>query len=386
MAMTGPRALKGNELRSAVELADRVFRIGWGSSMQDDYGLLLARDNLENLRVFLDGDNVVSLVGMFVRDIHLLGSRHLSCCIGAVCTDPAYRNQGLATQLMEDARKKALSDGVDVFLISGGRGLYRRLGYVNVGTYYACTVSRKSLPSSGAYTVRPWQPEDVPALVRIHSAEPVRFSRTPEDFLGFLNCGKVVNVNGSTAVICLRDRKEPVAYLAYQVGGNPGEKKDPNAVTIAEVAGPRWTVLCGLGALLRERGVEHASLDYVGCDSEMSELVRSFGWPSEPREFHGTVGIIDPPSFWQACVSLFTERLGPERAKRLSFSGNRQVTITYAGESLTLDSMSEFTNLVFLPPHRRHELSLGLPADSQLARVLDDLFPLPLVDYGLNYI
>ena len=51
-----------------------------------------------------------------------------------------------------------------------------------------------------------------------------------------------------------------------------------------------------------------------------------------------------------------------------------------------VDDMSAVTNLIFLPRHRRGELALGLTDGSELAGILDELFPLPLVDYGLNYI
>jgi len=386
MSVRGPQALKKGQRRSAVELADRVFRVGWGSSMQQDYGLLFAEENVDNLRVFTEKGRVVSLVGMFEREAWLLGTRHLSCCIGGVCTDPDYRGRGLATELMEDARRKALADGADLMLISGGRGLYQRLGYVDVGTYYVCQIQRNRLPTAGRYTVRPWRPEDVPALTAIHSAEPVRFGRTPEDFLGFLNCGKVVNVTGTTAVVCRAGSDEPVAYLSYQIGGDPWEKKDPNAVTVAEVSGSRWAVAQALGPLMDERGVGQVELHYLGSDSEMAELARAFDWASQPRGFHGTVGIIHPARFWKACGPLFAERLGSVRAAMLSLRGQRRVELGYGKEQVVLDGMSAFTNLVFLPPHRRAELALGLAADSALRGTIDELFPLPLVDYGLNYI
>lgn len=386
MALSGPKALPDNMVRAAVAVADRVFRASKSSSMGGEFPLLFRKDNADNLRVFTDGRKVVSLVGMFVRDAYLLGTRHAICCIGAVCTDAAYRAKGLATQLMEDARRKALADGVDIFLISGGRGLYRRLGYVDVGTYYVATVSRKKLPRRGRYVLRPWEPEDLPAMIRIRSAEPVRFARTAEDFAAFLRTGKIACIPGETAVVCAEGSDEPVAYVCYQFGGAAWESKDKNAVTVVEMAGPRYAIMQALGPELDERGRDSADVHYLGSDAEFAQLGRSFGWPSKPRGFRGTVGVIAPARFWEACAPLFAERIGPDRAARLALTVGEKVEIAYKDERVTLDGTTGFTNLVFLPPERRAELDLGLPARSELRRLLGELFPLPLVDYGLNYV
>ncbi|MCK4283894.1 MAG: GNAT family N-acetyltransferase [Candidatus Brocadiae bacterium] len=394
MAIEGPRALRKGELRSGVELADRVFRVGWDSSMEGDYPVVFCEDNLEGLRVFVDEGKVISLVGMVESPICLLGTSHRGCCIGAVCTEPDYRGQGLATRLLIDAREKALADGVDIFAITGGRGLYRRQGYVDVGGYHVCTIERSRLPSTSrgiilkkeGYVLRPWRVEDVPALVRIRSAEPVRFVRTPEDFLTILSSGNVSNRTGETRVVCKKGSDVPVAYVSYHIGGAPRQDKDPNAVTVMEVGGPRWAIVQALGRLMDEGGLDDVTLHYLDCDAEMVQMVGSFGWRSEPRGFLGTAGIIDPARFWQACAPLVREMLGHERSERLGLSADGSVTVTYGDEALVLDGMSAFTRLVFLPQHRRGELELGLPGDSELAGVLDEVFPLPLMDYGLDYI
>ncbi|MHC5034360.1 MAG: GNAT family N-acetyltransferase [Planctomycetota bacterium] len=386
MAIAGPKAASRDEIDSVVRLADLVFRPGADSSMGDEFPLLFHPDNVENLRVFTDGGEVVAHVGMLLRGISLLGSRHLSCCIGSVCTHPDYRGQGLATRLMDDAREKALEDGVDIFLISGGRGLYRRQGYVDVGAYRTCTVERSALPDSAGYVLRPWRPADIPDLVRLNAAEPVRFVRPPEDFLAFLGTGRVVNVPGELLIVCAGGSQRPVAYVACQVGGAPWDERPEDAITITEMAGPRWAIVQALGRLLDEKGVAELTVDYLGCDAEFAELGRSLGWRSQPRGFRGTVGIIDPARFWQASAPLFAERLGAKRAAGLDLDAGEPLRITYEDNEVVVGSMSDMTNLVFLPPHRRHELEVGLDRSSELAGIIGELFPLPLVDYGLNYI
>lgn len=385
MSIEGPRAVRKGELRSAMELERRVFRMHWDSSPEWDLSIPDEGLDLERWRVFADEGRVVSVVGVSEHEISLLGVRHLGCCFGGVCTDPDYRGRGLATQLLIDARGQALRRGADIALISGSRGLYRRLGYVSVGGYHVCTVKRSRLPPGGGCVLRPWRPEDAPALVSICAAERARWVRTPQEFLERLKGGGVGGMSGETKIVCPRDRDEPVAYIAYQIGGWPWEKKDRNAVSVAEMGGSRWAIAQVLGALLDERKLSSLTLHCPDCDTEMAELARTFGWPAKPHGFRGTVGIIDPERFWQHCMPLFAERLGRERAGRLRLDANGSVRITYGCEAVELDGMGGITKLVFLPSRRRKELDLGLGADSQLARALDELFPLPLVDWGLNY-
>jgi predicted N-acetyltransferase YhbS len=383
LTIEGPRGLKPEELESAVELADRVFRPGEDSSMRDEYPLLFREQNLDGLRVFAEDGRVVSLVGTLRRDVVLSGVRAGATCVGSVCTHPDYRGQGLATRLLDDARRKTIADGACLFLISGGRSLYRRLGYVGVGGQATWTVKPDRLPQKSPYRTRPWRPEDLPALVRLHSAEPVRFVRTPEDFATLLGTGQVVNAPGELRVIERRGLDEPVAYAACQVGGAAWEKK--KALVIQEMAGARQAVVGALRALLEEHGARLAVIRHLDSDAEMRQIALSVGPGVEPVGFHGTVGIVEPARFWEACRPLFEERLGAEYAA-LSFAAAEQVRIGRGDETLELDGMSAFTRLVFLPAHRRGELELGLGRSSALAAILERLFPLPLVDYGLDFI
>ncbi|MHC4480992.1 MAG: GNAT family N-acetyltransferase [Planctomycetota bacterium] len=385
MSIEGPRGASAAELDAVVALADSVFRPGAESSMREEFPLLFREENAENLRIFADGASVVAHVGMLLREVSLLGMRHLCCCVGSVCTDPEYRGQGLATRLLEDARQRAVRQGADIFLVSGGRGLYRRFGFVDVGSYGIYTVKRRQLPGEGGYALRSWRPGDLAALVRIHAAEPVRFIRTPEDFLAFLQTGKVACVAGDTVVVVPKGSDQPVAYMCCQFGSAPWERKqDEDAISVREVAGPRWALAHGMRLLLQERGAARLDLHHLGSDVEMAALAVGLGWRGEERGFPGTVGIVDPLRFWEACAPLFAERLGPERAERLQLDAADTLRLCYGDNELVLDGMGAFTRLVFLPRHRRRDLKLD--RRSALTAVLDELFPLPLVDYGLNYI
>jgi len=381
MAIEGPRGAKPDEIPAIVELADSVFRAGEHESMGEEFPLLYGEENAEDLRIFLDDGRPVSLVGLFQRDIVLAGTRHGSCAIGSVCTDPDYRGQGLATRLLKDARERTIRNGGDIFLISGGRGLYTRQGYTDVGDYASCTVTRKRQPE-GNLDARPWTPDDVSELVRLHSLEPTRFVRGPEDFLELLRAERVVNSEADTRLVLDRDGRA-LAYVTYR---KPGSRRtEVDELIIDELAGSRAAITQALPAMFKEYDVRSITINYLGQDAEMVTLARHHRWPTETSEFGGTVGIVEPERFWAACEPLFRERLGRD-FRCLRFHADEEIIIACGEEKLELAGMKEFTQLVFLPPHRRDELETGLPEDSHLRKVLDLVFPLPLVSYGLNYV
>lgn len=389
MILEGPKAARGQEIRSAAELGDRIFHPGRTRPPEWPLPNPAPDEVRENLRVFTDGGRVVSVVGMTYREIVLLGTRHLASCYGGVCTDPDYRGRQLASRLLEDAREKALRDGADIALISGGIGIYTRLGYCQVGDYSFCTVSRDRLPtleSGPEFVLRAPAADDLPAMFRMHLAEPVRFRRTPEELLRCATRTQVLNGQGETLVVCPADGGQPAAYLTCSFTRKKGYEEDPDAIQIVEVAGSRWAILRAMPALLDRRGLDSFELRYCGWDRETVAMVQGYDWPSRPFGFRGTLGIIDPAKFWQACADLFRERLGPERFGKLRFAADGAVTIGYGAEQIVLADMKAFTRLAMEHPARRHELEPGVPAEgSELRRALDDLFPLPVVNYGLNY-
>ena len=383
MTVEGPRAATVKEIPAVIALANSVFRPRGNANMADEYPLLYTVENVENLRIFTDDGRPISLVAMFERDIILGDTRHRSCAIGSVCTDAECRGQGLATRLMDDARAKAIRDRCDIFLISGGRGLYRRQGYVDVGGYRRAVVDPDGLPRRTGYRLHPWTPADLPALVRLHSDEPVRFARTPEDYLAMLEGRHIHMGPGDTRLIC-PGRGAPVASVTFRTPGAAGLETDQ--ISVDEMAGSRWAIVQALKALCKEQRARRVFIEYLDSDAEMAALARSLKWKVEPRGFRGTVGIVEPERFWQACAPHFEERLGTARAGRLKLKSNGSLRVEYGRERVKLDGMTGLTQLVFLPEDRRDELSLGLPAGSELAGVLAELFPLPLVSYGLNFV
>src|SRR5205085_4272748 len=122
--------------------------------------------NCEQLLVARSGDCLVAHVGICIRDATILGSVIRVASIGAVGTEPEARGQGLASALMAEAAQHARDRGASLMLISGGRGLYHRLGYVEVGRFIGYRAPAADLPRG--FDVRETEQGDLDSLIDLH--------------------------------------------------------------------------------------------------------------------------------------------------------------------------------------------------------------------------
>ena len=179
-------------------MVSTVFR----PEMFHDYPQLFNEANREHLRVVATGGKVVCHVGFTERPASLSGCRIDVACIGAVATLPEQRGRGYASAAFQDACERAAADGVDVMLISGGRGLYTRVGCRAVGRDWGFSLTPQTalrlaaLPGvagTAHYTLAPAGPPQIGALRALYQREPVRFLRPLEDWEMAFQCGIVMN-------------------------------------------------------------------------------------------------------------------------------------------------------------------------------------------------
>jgi GNAT superfamily N-acetyltransferase len=367
------------ELPALLRLVNRVFRPD-GGDMQREYPLVFQPGNAAHLRVIDREGEIVAHVGVCVREALLLGIPLRVASIGAVCTDPAVRGQGLASRLMEDARGHALAHGADLMLISGGRGLYHRLGYVTVGRFPRYRVP--TAPPSAAVTVGEHAPADLASLRALYEREPVRFRRSGEDWERLLAAGMLMNRRARLFVVRLQGA--PVAYLGVQEP-SPGRDGGPTTARAAEVAGDRWAVAEGAGAVAGAAGADLLELVGPDGDTTLAGQARARGWEAGISSFAGTLAVLRPAAFVQQLGPYITERLGERLAREL------RVTVAGDGlcfclgeESAALPTRGMVTALLF--GGETEEARAVPPLAGRLGETLAALFPLPLLWYGYNYV
>jgi predicted N-acetyltransferase YhbS len=374
-----PRPCRPEELPALLRLANRVFRPS-GGDMGVEYPLVFREENLEQIRVIDRDGELVSHVGISLREALILGVPLRVASIGGVCTDAACRGTGLASRLMEDARAHAIAHGAELMLISGGRGLYHRLGYVEAGRFPRYRAPAGA--SSAAVSVTEYTAADLPAVMALYEREPIRFRRPRQDWERVIAAGMLMNQPARLWVV--RQAGEPAAYLGVQ---RPRQREDgsPGPARALEVAGDRWAIAEAAPEVIARMG--GSALELIGPDGDaaLAAHARARGWEAATASFAGTLNVIQPARFFARLAPWIAERLGAAEAARLQVSATEsEARFTLAGETYAVDTPGRLTALVF--GGETAEARDIPPLTGRIGDALRILFPMPLLWYGYNYV
>jgi GNAT superfamily N-acetyltransferase len=353
----GPRAARVDELPAIVRLSNDVFYPDGSVDMGKVFPALFSSANAGNLHVFLDDGRPVALSGMVIRELRMDEVTVRAACIGSVCTRDEYRGQGLAARLVDACVSAASVRGAELLMISGGRGLYRRLGCVNAGLFTLIRLRRESRLPPVSCRVSEWTEADLPELAKLHGREPVRFVRTPGEMLSLLQTRALHAQPARTWVV--RVGEETAGYLCVS---GPDRKTGPGMLFAREIAGSRPAIVSAAHAILDASKAECLDIEIPASDRETISLARAFDWETRDAGMHGTLKIIDAAGFIKALEPRFQSRLSPE--ERAAF----------AMPDVTQKTPEDLAALVFGSIER------------ESPRILPSVFPLPLPAYGLSYV
>ncbi|MXY48982.1 MAG: GNAT family N-acetyltransferase [Gemmatimonadetes bacterium] len=392
--MEGPRGLKAQEFDSLCTLVNTVFRGDGVGRMEEQYPLLFAPDNYDELFVMVDEGVVVSHVGALTRDISVLGCRMSTMSIGAVATYESHRGRGLATQLMEAAVRKAVAQDAVLMPISGGRGLYTRLGAKRIGQYALYTVPRDTLPACdgpgsgetgadetavGETDIQLAGPEDLHEMTRLYAEEPSRYVRSTADLRMAVDAAWICDRDGETVVI--REEGRLVAYVAIQKR-RPDRDDEARRARLAEIAGSRSALVRALPCLYDRYDVDYLEIVTTASDIELSSLLRPHGVTAAPQGFSGTVLVLQPERLLQVFEDYITDVLGRDV---LTWDASADAVVFRCGKKDHAVATGDLGTLVFgvVPPDQDpiETIPPGL-LRTALARV----FPVQLPWYGFNFV
>jgi GNAT superfamily N-acetyltransferase len=375
-----PRACRIEERDALLALVNRVF--AEGGDMGAAFPLLFGPDNLEGLRVVPGEQGPVAHVGVCIRPAVILGVRLKVASIGAVCTDPDHRGRGHASALMADARRYARENGASLMLISGGRGLYRRLGYGDAGCFdrYQLQASQLSGPESSGVELADYREEDLPAIAALQQAEPARFIRSASDWQRLLKAEVLMCDASDLLVIRLEGRI--IAYVGVQ-RPSPGDSGARGNVRIGELAGSRSGIAAALPALLDRYAVPVVNLWVQRTDVEMALQSQRYGWTAQPQTFPGTVGVVDPPTLIDTLMPLLVERAA-EAAELKVTATEAGATFTLGAEHVSIPAPGPLAALLF--GGKTAAAGSELQQAGALGHLRNALFPIPLLLPGYNYV
>jgi GNAT superfamily N-acetyltransferase len=381
LAVEGPRALRPEELGSLVGLANRVFRSEGGGDMGAEFSYFLNEANAPHLRVFVEGGAVVAHCGWRESEALLFGCALSVGGIGAVCTAPEQRGKGLGTRLLLDTVADMRASGVDLALISGGRGLYTRNAAVKWGPgreylYEPASAGdwRSDVELSSA------APPDAACLAALYRSEPIRYRRAPREWAEIL-AGRWC-MNRPTKLLAVRRGGELVAYAAAREPGSA--ESDPRGTILGEFAGCRAALVAALPRIAEISGCQRLLLPAGSWDLTLRAEMAARGIdPAPEAATSGTVKLVNFPRLMEKLLPLLVERAGL-RASGLSFSQtDAGLAVSLGGERLDLGEADACAMVFGRRDGREREL---LEGRGELGRLLAAALPLELPWYGYNYV
>ena len=386
----GPRPMRIDE----VVASERLFRISFGMpELEDEAAALAAYGPPRNgvMYVIAHEGRLVSQIDTFHDLIRVYGGEIQAGSVGGVCTHPDYRGHRLAGRLMEYCTQELVDAGANLLLISGGRGLYTRLGNVPHGRFLSFAITPPQgdgMPGAEGLVVRRATPADAAACARLYAAEPVHFARVHADFVEALQ-----DPPGNTYVYAdrwmIERAGEAVAYLCL---GSPWHEELGAGIRhTGEYAGSRVAVAAVLGTLFAAGGVRELTWRVAWQDGELIQLLQAKGYRAEVAPLDGhTYRILNFPRFMADLRPLLKALLPADLLRGLRFEqsgpllgglGDDRYAIVRGQDRLELDGAA-MTRLV-MGSGEDEDAPVRLPG--ALAEVVPTLFPLPSFLPGLNY-
>jgi len=338
------------------------------------------------LTLDLESGQTVSRVGLWERDVYVYGCSFKVGCIGGVWTKEEYRGRGYATRLLESAIKRTWEDGGDVLLVSGDRGLYRRLNCVAAAPYRLFEVSRMDVEKFLKGEVEPVEycDEDLTDLTRIYQMEPIRYHRTVEHFKSGLDRRHWwplwpgwFYVKHNTYM--LKFGSQSLAYVVIQPSNQGG--LSGKIAAVCEYAGSRNAIVGAIPWIFERYGVEKLLIWVSPFDVELQYLLNKLGLKSEIGDLPGhTIRMVDFPRLCEKIRPYFEVHLGCRKAELLKFKQENDVfTVEFQGQRLQFDSRM-IVRLVF----GSVEEAVKMPDVGELTAILRRIFPIPFPWPGLE--
>jgi GNAT superfamily N-acetyltransferase len=336
-----------------------------------------------SMDILLDGESI-SHVGIRKREVVVYGCRIIVGCIGGVATKPEYRNRGLATRLMESSIRRIDEDDGDVMFVSGGRGLYRRLGCVDAGEVLEFNIKRSSAfaPIEPEIELRPYQEEDILKIASAYQKEPVRFHRSLEGFKWALRNSHPVPLWIRPDVLIMEHENEFLGYLCVQESKKK-EGREPGHGYISEYAGDRRAVISAIPTLFERYDFNDLQFWALHHDATFIRMLAECGIEHSRRNLMGhTFKIINFPRLMKRFRPYLEERVGIDVANSLEFTQkDDNFSIRLGDEEFSTDGRS--LALIVFGSYDGREQEL-MPKESIIAKALNAIFPLPFIWPGLD--
>lgn len=292
------RLIKPAELDQAALLADSIFREPGAISMKELFPLIFRPGLSHSYAAITEDGTVAAFMGLVPSTIKTGDAILNVFSIGAVCTAPAFRGQGLAGKLLEKCQAHAAEAGASLIFVSGDRSLYTRAGCVPFGGTQFAELNEGSAQALAAaageeWTLRPMQPGDFFAVNRLLNERETGHVYSPGELALLLGTEAYAGVLGlaQRTLVAVRDGSiEGFATVAVPAAANVPA---PSTATAVEWAGQPSAVAALLAKAALCGGVGALQVPVPWQERSLLALLREAGASLSAGANSGTVCIAD---------------------------------------------------------------------------------------------
>lgn len=270
------RTATKEESTKIIALATRVFKPNMGKQ----FIRLFSPNNHNHQMIAEDQGNIIAAVNYFPTDVDTSIGVLSVASIGAVCTEDAYRGQGISSKLLYLAEEKMKEEHIDFCIISGDGPLYQRFGAKNVGAMNRYII-KDAQPDNGI-DIRRFQ-GGPNTLYPIYEKETIKYHRTIDEFIDLFTAQTYPDNYQSYPVYTVFRDHQIISYIILV--HHPKAK----LLSIKEYAGDRESIIRSLPFLTK-----HYKKEGVELTTPIHDDIQSF--INENRERitqHATLKIID---------------------------------------------------------------------------------------------
>lgn len=361
------RRVNEKEFTQAIQLADKTFRKAGHCSMGEAFPQVFSNELGLSYGAFDDG-KLVSFIGLVPSQI-TIGEAVLNVfSIGAVCTDEAYRKQGISTAILKEVYAYINDAGGTLLFISGDRGLYKRNHCYYFGKLSKYTIEKMSFDRSKSFDglIRRGNKEDIFQLDKLRKKKYVRYENSIWEWNMLFEAGGYASIFMMDQALYIAEKNGSVT--GYVVVGLPKDVSSFEHGIITDWGGETASIKGILTDLLQTNTVPRIEISVSFQDELNHELC---GFKKEDMKNAGTIYIVNPEKLLEQLNPYFQEK-GLEHELKVEELDDDHVLFTSGTKARTL-SRGELVALLF---------DVGEKPDG-----LDVVFPIPLPGtQGMNYV
>lgn len=246
------RQLKQREIAQAIVLADRIFRDENQTSMGEAFPHVFTKGPIHSFGAF-DGEKLVSFIGLVPATIRVGPSTLDVFSLGAVCTDEAYRGQGISTKILQRVYAYIEGAGASLLFVSGDRGMYTRNHCYHFGGLSVYNITQAQAGISYDGTIRKGSKADIFSIQHIRNQEEVQFHSTTLEWGMLFEASGLASITNKKQSLYIAEQNNEVEGYVVLTESPDGSKTED--AFVVEVGGTPDVISAILNKIIGEQKV-----------------------------------------------------------------------------------------------------------------------------------